>query len=310
MIEVERDIVLFIGGAGRSGSTLIENVLANSSEMICVGELKMIWENGLAKNLLTPQGVPFLEDKFWKEVFNFGWGGSSNVDVSRVLYLQRCVDRTLLLPLNEVSLFCSSRRKALIKEYVGYLSILYNSIKNISGKKIIVDSTKWPIYFWFINRIPEIDVRCLHLVRDPRAVALSWKQPKRRPETGDNSILMMEPSHAWIFLKWIEANMHMSGIRRITKEYALLRYEDFVADPKKTLAEAFCDMKFNPNIIDKLIFENLKWGLSHSMQGNPVRFKTGVLNISIDERWKSGLSAYEKIIIRILAEPLMRLYGY
>ena len=49
--------VLFIGGLGRSGSTLIEKLLNELPGMVAVGELVHLWERGLGnRERRVPRG--------------------------------------------------------------------------------------------------------------------------------------------------------------------------------------------------------------------------------------------------------------
>jgi len=42
--------VLFIGGLGRSGSTLLDRMLGRLDDVWSVGELVHLWERGLSQN--------------------------------------------------------------------------------------------------------------------------------------------------------------------------------------------------------------------------------------------------------------------
>ncbi|MBT8240919.1 MAG: sulfotransferase, partial [Acidimicrobiia bacterium] len=57
--------VLFIGGLGRSGSTLIERLLNEYPDVFAIGESVHIWERGLRDNELCGCGVPFDRCVFW-----------------------------------------------------------------------------------------------------------------------------------------------------------------------------------------------------------------------------------------------------
>ena len=61
---------------------------------------------------------------------------------------------------------------------------LYRGIARSTGARLIVDSSKEPHYSWILRQATDLDVRFLHLVRDPRAVAMSWRRPRAEPGLG------------------------------------------------------------------------------------------------------------------------------
>ena len=60
--------VLYIGGMGRSGSTLLAYLLGQLQGYVVAGELKFIWQNGIRDNELCGCGAPFRECAFWQGV--------------------------------------------------------------------------------------------------------------------------------------------------------------------------------------------------------------------------------------------------
>ncbi len=72
----QRVKVLYILGAGRSGSTLLSNILGQLDGFQSVGELFYLWENGLLKGGLCGCGEPVLQCPFWSEVLSQSLGSS------------------------------------------------------------------------------------------------------------------------------------------------------------------------------------------------------------------------------------------
>ena len=81
--------VLYLAGAGRSGSTLLGRLFAEPPQAVHVGELVYLWRRGFAENHLCGCGVPFLECPFWSEVFARGFGGFDGVDPPDILETKR-----------------------------------------------------------------------------------------------------------------------------------------------------------------------------------------------------------------------------
>ena len=90
--------VLFIGGWGRSGSTLVERLLAEMPDVVGAGEVTHLWRRALADNQPCACGAPFDACPFWISVGKAAFDGWDNVDADDVLALARRVDRTALCP--------------------------------------------------------------------------------------------------------------------------------------------------------------------------------------------------------------------
>jgi hypothetical protein len=57
--------ILYIAGAGRSGSTLLANILGQVEGFFTAGELISIWERGLIQDRFCGCGVPFHDCEVW-----------------------------------------------------------------------------------------------------------------------------------------------------------------------------------------------------------------------------------------------------
>ena len=83
--------VLYVGGWGRSGSTLLSHLLGRLPEMVAVGELRYVWQAGVSGNELCGCGQPFDECPFWVAVGEEAFGGWDKIDLDEVLgFGSRC----------------------------------------------------------------------------------------------------------------------------------------------------------------------------------------------------------------------------
>ena len=65
----DRPKLVFIAGAGRSGSTLLELLLGQFDGVFAAGELHSMWHRGLIENRRCGCGLPFRHCAVWKSVF-------------------------------------------------------------------------------------------------------------------------------------------------------------------------------------------------------------------------------------------------
>ena len=91
--------VLFIVGASRSGSTLLERLLNELPGVMSVGELQRVWRRGFVENQLCSCGQPFHDCPFWGEVRQRLQADGRRADAGAVDALSRRAFKTGLRPL-------------------------------------------------------------------------------------------------------------------------------------------------------------------------------------------------------------------
>jgi hypothetical protein len=88
-----------------------------------------------------------------------------------------------------------------------------------------------------------------------------------------------------------------------------LRYEDFAASPRETIAAvlAFLGEDAELPFADGATVE---LGVNHTVAGNPNRFRTGPVTIALDSEWRSRMPRPRRLAVRALTWPLLLRYGY
>ena len=74
MTNAESVRVVFVGGTGRSGSTVVANALGALDDAVSVGEVRYLWERGIGENRLCGCGQAFADCPFWQEVLHTAYG--------------------------------------------------------------------------------------------------------------------------------------------------------------------------------------------------------------------------------------------
>jgi len=306
--------VLYIGGEGRSGSTLLSSLLGNHEGFFPVGEFRDVWQ-ALKTNESCGCGELFLDCEFWQQVGLRAFGGWDGIDVQRMLDTdnkfarQRRVPRLLLLS----SRWFESRGLA---EYRRLLAELYVAVQGVSGCSVIVDSTKDPAYALLLSRVPGVDLRVVHLVRDSRGVAYSWsKKDVERPEYAQHPVLkgsFMGSRSSWRgALEWDVKNS-LFHLLSLSPHHRLVKYEALMSQPMREL-EGILRLadkaQFHPGDehSPRREFESLPF---HTLGGNRVRFKRGPITLNADEEWKSKMPRSQRLIVGALTLPLLAAYGY
>lgn len=304
----ERVKVLYVVGMGRSGSTILANSLGEVDGFFSTGEMIYMWRNNLVENRLCGCGAPFRECEVWSRVLDRAFGGADNVDPHEMIRELSAGARTRHLPL---MLNAAGRRRLAdrMRPLLNNTGALYRALRDETGSRVIVDSSKEPAYGCALGMAPGIDLRVLHLVRDPRATAYSWAKKTPQPDSPDREFMVQfsPTKNSWMWDAWNGAAEALWA--GDPSRYLRLRYEDFVADPR-TSFERILEM-LGEDAEPPLVGDNeVKLGVSHTVSGNPNRFQTGSVALKPDTEWLHRMDPRDRGLVTALTYPMLRRYGY
>lgn len=297
--------VLFIGGYGRSGSTLLDRVLGQVPGFLSVGELRHVFQEGFVENRRCGCGEPFLECDFWQAVTRRAFGELDAAELEDVVALKERVDRWWLLPLLARRLGTRRQRRD-VDHYRRILRRLYAAIAAESGAAVLIDSSKDVSHGYALRGLDgALDLHVLHLIRDSRAVAWSWQRRKFNPgnDADMNRYSLLRTSAEWSAINALTRLHRPTGAC-----YATLHYADFAADPAAAVAKvlAFLDEPDRPNPVRD---RTVHLGADHTAAGNPNRFRQGEVAITPDEEWRESMPAPSRLLVSALTAPSRRRYA-
>ena len=302
--------VLAIAGVGRSGSTLLEKILGQHPDFFPIGEFAMLWGE-MNHNFLCNCGKSFFDCAFWTQVFEQASGGFDGIEADEILRIRQSVDRNYYIPLIRNPALRSKGYQKKLSRFVEVLSNIYSSISELSGPKIILDSSKSPAYFHILSLVPGVELTIIHLVRDSRAVAYSWQKKKRMTYSIDREQYIEQQGAAEAAIKWAAKNVVANTLKPIAKNYIFVRYEDFATNPEKITAHILGKIGKKTDEVDKLMRGSMTPMETHGILGNPTpRAQKQGLTIQKDTEWHEKLPQLDKSIVTFLTLPLLAKYGY
>jgi hypothetical protein len=302
--------VVFIAGFGRSGSTLLAQVLGQLPGFVSVGELRHLWLRGVVENQLCGCGEPFRSCAFWRKVADQGFGGVSWESLADIAQLQTRVDAIRLIPQVFFEWMRSAAYRSDLREYCQKLASLFRGIHEASGKAIIVDSSKTPMHGRLLLETPGVRLHVIHLTRDSRAVAYSWQRKKERPEIHWKQEVMPRYGALKSAMWWNGANATAEWLARRAATFVQFRYEDFLKSPRATLSE-FLQAAHFPGLTEGLLAEGqIEVGVQHTVAGNPGRFRTGKVALKPDNEWQASYRGASRAVVDALTFPWLWRYGY
>ncbi len=319
--------LIYLLAPSHSGSTLLAMLLGSHPDICTVGELKAT-SLGDAKRYRCSCRRLILECKFWQKIrremklrgfeFSVASAGTdirTNASPYVAKLLQPLHRGVVLEKVRDLALLLSPNwRKNYPEIQVRNLAFI-QSVSAVTGKGIIVDSSKIGIRLKYLLRIPEIDVRVIRVVRDGRGVALTYIDPYRFADASDpvlkgggtgqdrdkERLSITAAAH-----EWKRSNEEAEAILRVLppEQWVQVHYEDLCLEPEKTLARLFRFIGADP---EKMILDFRT--VEHHVVGNGMRLDS-TSEILLDERWKTELDATQLKTFQAIAGKLNARLGY
>jgi hypothetical protein len=239
-----RPRVVYIMGAGRSGSTILGIALGNCTNIFCAGELHL-WPVRGGKSPLPGEE----RARFWSTV-------------------REHVDGTVDLPARDVRaleqssaifrLRTPSAKRRLQERYRAVNDAVFQAVARAAKVTHIVDTSHFPRRARELQAAEGIELYLLFVVRDPRSVVASYRND-------DTVFKRFNLATTNVYL-WLTYVLSLFVFLRHPRERRLLvRYEAFISNPEGVLREIL-DCIDSPAAIPDLTA--LSTGVA--FQGNPV----------------------------------------
>lgn len=303
--------LVYIGGLSRSGSTLLELALATHRTVSTVGELQ-IWPHELRGTDVTIPcgcGESVASCPFWMGVRRrvdplaqpaprldhfrewHQWGATLRPSVWRDF-----VDRSV-----------SSARADAMRTYGENTRDVVETAADQYGEDtgtrptVVVDASKDPYRALWLARSGAVELRLIHLTRDPRAVVHSLTRDETPPSR--RRLHATRRSFAWTI-----ENLLLDQVRGrylATDQSIVLRYEALATDPSGVLSElaAFCGVPTEIDVADRVPSTSV-----HSIAGNPMRHDRQP--IALDTRWRTEADPFVQRVAWRMTGPERRRHGY
>jgi hypothetical protein len=240
---VERPKVIYVIGAGHSGSTILGLTLGNCEGVFFAGEVAR-W--------LRYDGRPLLEGEdraeLWRRVREL-------VDVPPDLLRLGARPLEQSTALLRVRTWPAQRRRR--ARYRRVTQDLYRAIAHVTGASQIVDTSHFPRRARQLQKLDGVDVHLLFLVRNPQSVVASYG----RENVPHKQTWKMPTANAYLWLTYllsVGVFLRQPRARRL-----FVRHEAFVADPQAVIGEILASIGSTAAVPDLAALET---GLA--FQGN------------------------------------------
>lgn len=320
--------LVYVLAASHSGSTLLTLLLGSHPDLCTVGELKLT-SLGDIDRYRCGCGAPLRACSFWSEVVNRVRARCGDFDLAHS-HTHFALDATplakrLLAPLHrrpplemmrDAALHCTPGWRRHLARAQKTNVALARAVLELTGRQALIDSSKIGIRLKYLLRNPEFDIKVVRLVRDGRAVALTYMNPfdfadARNPalrggghgQSRDAERLPMRLAAR----EWRRANEEADAIlRRLAPgRFIEARYEDLCARPEATLARIFAFLGV-PAMTPQALAGATR---QRHVIGNGMRLDWDG-SIRLDERWRQVLDSEALAEFESVAGSMNRRLGY
>ncbi|GIH25375.1 sulfotransferase family protein [Acrocarpospora phusangensis] len=260
-----------------------------------------LWRRGVQADEPCGCRQPFAQCPFWHKVGERAFGGWRPAKAERLQELRVKVDRTRRVPVFALGLIS---REAQLTEYVASYHRIYAAAAEIVNGRVVVDSSKHASLAYCLSAI--MDLQVVHVVRDPRAVAASWRKRVARPEDG-------APMARWTpvrtALHWLVQNLAFEMLRVKGVPVLRVHYEDLVEEPTRTLRRLAdrLDLAYGEGDLDFITGHEARLGVAHTVSGNPMRFAVGRIRFRENH---AHLPLPHRWAVTLITLPFLLRYGY
>lgn len=249
--------IIYIIGAGRSGTTLLDVALGNADNIFSCGEL-----NRYPVREGIPTGFQHAPERltFWK---NFTEGFSKNHDLKKQAILHDEFEYHTGL----VKKILGSSRREKYDQYQNFLRDFYARIFDSIEEDVIVDSSKYPGRALGISDALPYEINYIYIKRDPVSVVKSFaKQDVYLPPKS-----------------WLNANIYYFlvnslckyAIRKLRKKHKVyeIKYEDLISRPEGLLEDIQQALNLDLSKAIGIIGKDEYLTVGELFEGNSMRIK-------------------------------------
>ena len=301
--------VVYIAGWGRSGTTIVDRVMGQLPGFCSVGELRSLWDCDPATHLCSC-GHTIAECDVWAPSLRHVLGAVTAREFATMRALRDRSGRSRDVPARWAASVVHRPPGAFTVEYGDRLEALYREVAHRSGAHTVVDSSKHPSEALLLARRNGIDMRLLHMVRDPRAVAYSWTRSGQRHGTGTD----VPPargalsSTAW----WTAWNLAIERALapQLADRYRRILYEEVMAEPRRALGDVTRWAGGDERALNFVKDDTVAFEPAHLVAGNPNRTMTGPVRLRPDLDWRAEQRRSDRWKSTLTALPLLAHYHY
>ena len=296
--------IIYVAGYGRSGSTLLDMMLASHPAVFGAGEMSTICRHVWPNDEFCACHNRVRACPLWSGVMDEWLAGG--VDPAAHARLQQKIE-PVIAPARTLG-------RAAARQYGDQTLALFGITAAHRGQPVLLDSSKSPgraLALATAAADAGVDFRAIHLVRDPRAVAHSMSKPmKIDTQAGVQKQIRAHP--AWrTALRWNYVNAGAEALlARLPPGHGLrLRYEHLVAHPEQALHTVGAATGLDLDAMARAIAGGGPIAAGHQVAGSRIRM-SGPMALQPDLHWLHRMTPRARAQVERVSGARMLRYGY
>lgn len=303
--------VVCIMGVGHSGSTVLGIALGNHPQLETVGEVYKLARSGWTPddNRRCACGSPIHQCAYWQDVQRIWSAKVAPAGLLDYIALQNRFERSRRVwprLLTE-----RVRRSTAFGRYARMTAAFYAAVQEVSGKEVIVDTSKAPVRSYALLLNTQVDARVIHLIRDGRGVVWSGQKPRAKDvEAGiPRDFPPVPASHT--SRDWVVTNLESTWVTATAGQKRSLRvlYEQFTENPCAVFQQIGQVIDEDLSSLAEMLAAGTALHNGHLVGGNQLRMAKSIV-LRSDVEWRQKLSSSDQRTFWSLAGWLAQRYGY
>lgn len=269
--------LIYIGGIGRNGSTLLGRILGEHNNVINIGEALNFMMNSQLRNRHINRelssGNKIESSIMWSEVFDKCGFSFISDDIDILLFEGNSKKLETLI----------ENKDPRIIQVTEKVNRFLQVVKEVNQCSIIVDTSKNANIPLIVNACQDVDIYIVHLVRDIVDAVASRSKAKAYL----NKVNFVRMTFRWIIKNNATANLGRKMHLKTTY------FDDLCKSPYNFIASIFdfTGAKIKPK--EELKSNNITFNIQDMIAGNPDKYDTGTVKIEYRDKkiswWKRGI---------------------
>ncbi len=254
--------VVFILGAARSGSTLLDIVLGNGVDTFSCGEMFQYPKR---------RGIPHggtenpERDTFWRHVRK-RVREQSGMDFDTLKSVTDQIEYHASFFNHLLSYYSTST----VEKYGHYINLIFDTMFELSGKNILIDSSKRPARALALSKFLHYDVYIIYLIRNPVQVIRSFA--KKDVEQASKN--------------WVSANLYYFFANAFScivekkspkEKFQKIYYENFLRFPVEQLSLVENQFSIDLSVAKERIQLKQPLEVGYLFDGNRIRMQESLI---------------------------------
>lgn len=255
--------ILYIMGTGRSGTTILEILLASNRGFTGVGEVKHIFRDGYLMDMPCACGSSARQCELWSAVLrSTGW---KHEELGKLRETVERIESHARFPFT-FSKLIARENTAL---YGRAAEALFTSVAAARGSSVVVDSSKYAGRALMLSRLFPNSVKVLCITRSAEGI-LDAFQKKNDAEQRPKGPLAVAAYYMYVLLC-------MKLVRRQLKDRCFsIRFEDLNRNPEAVLGAIETWSGYSLSTARARVARNEFFEVGHIVTGNRIRKKRKV----------------------------------